>query len=719
MADKDFVVKNSLVVNSTFVVNSTAIYYGTGSTNAVINATALTMGNSTVNASLSGSLLQIANSSSTANLIPGSLVIGPTVINSSMVAVGSNVDLTTSTVDVGNSTVNSLMTATVMRVANSTSSANVSAAGFNVGISYANTTAVGVGANVFLTSNQVFVGNSTVNTFQTATLVAAANSTASANVTAAGFVTGTSVVNSTAIASGANVVLTTTQVRIGNSTVNSTINATSASIGANATYTSLFVAANGNIGIGNTTPANLLRVDGSVSINGPVFLNSSISGVTTLGTGNTSISGWANVVTGFFVSGTTVANTSGTYATHLGGDASSLIARRADTHFIGTTAIALNRASGAQTLTGTSIDGNANTATNLSGGFVSGTTGNFSGSVFASGGLEGLTNSGTGFGVRVVAQGGDAQSIVQFTNNARNAQWATLNSNSTTLNISHGTVNINGSLALTAANYNSYAPTLGGGGASGTWGINISGTSANIRDYTINQSVGTGNSPTFSAIYAQIMYDSNNTNWYVDPNSRSRFVAVDFGHGQDHRSDGDNWRRLRFDNGGSTYLAGGTTGQWYIQFQTANDGATRSILEGGGNFYTNGNVVAYWSDRRLKKNITKITDWRDILFKLNGYRYEWNDTGKKILDDPNENDGVKVGLIAQEVRDALPQAAAVQMMQYKENKDGVLIPKDDIGYDPENPYLTVREEKLIPVLVEALKAAHERIDALEAMIKKN
>ncbi|MCL4404073.1 hypothetical protein M1432_01910 [Patescibacteria group bacterium] len=51
---------------------------------------------------------------------------------------------------------------------------------------------------------------------------------------------------------------------------------------------------------------------------------------------------------------------------------------------------------------------------------------------------------------------------------------------------------------LTDQNYNSYAPTLTGGGASGTWGINVTGNASNITAYTINQNLGTGNSPTFA-----------------------------------------------------------------------------------------------------------------------------------------------------------------------------------------------------------------------------
>ena len=39
---------------------------------------------------------------------------------------------------------------------------------------------------------------------------------------------------------------------------------------------------------------------------------------------------------------------------------------------------------------------------------------------------------------------------------------------------------LGGNIALSSANYNSYAPTLTGGGASGTWGINITGNAATI-----------------------------------------------------------------------------------------------------------------------------------------------------------------------------------------------------------------------------------------------
>jgi hypothetical protein len=63
------------------------------------------------------------------------------------------------------------------------------------------------------------------------------------------------------------------------------------------------------------------------------------------------------------------------------------------------------------------------------------------------------------------------------------------------LSISSGfNITVGGSTVLHAGNYNSYAPTLTGGGASGTWGINITGNAATITSQansaTITASTG-------------------------------------------------------------------------------------------------------------------------------------------------------------------------------------------------------------------------------------
>jgi hypothetical protein len=56
---------------------------------------------------------------------------------------------------------------------------------------------------------------------------------------------------------------------------------------------------------------------------------------------------------------------------------------------------------------------------------------------------------------------------------------------------------VGGNVALHAGNYNSYSPTLTGGNASGTWGINVTGTAGSISGY---------NNPTTSATANTIAY---------------------------------------------------------------------------------------------------------------------------------------------------------------------------------------------------------------------
>jgi hypothetical protein len=101
--------------------------------------------------------------------------------------------------------------------------------------------------------------------------------------------------------------------------------------------------------------------------------------------------------------------------------------------------------------------------------------------------------------------------------------WFGRDSNSTGIRIdASGNVNVTGALTqggnqvLHAGNYNSYAPTLTGGGASGTWGINISG-SANTAS----------NSNTVGGLAPAQFFNNmgNNHSTYTDFNSVPGFGA--------------------------------------------------------------------------------------------------------------------------------------------------------------------------------------------------
>ena len=101
-----------------------------------------------------------------------------------------------------------------------------------------------------------------------------------------------------------------------------------------------------------------------------------------------------------------------------------------------------------------------------------------------------------------------------------------------------------------------------------------------------------------------------------------------------------------------------------------------------------GDVVAFsTSDSRLKDNITNIPDAVSKVLAMNGVTYTW----KPELESVHGFTGNDLGLIAQEVEAVLPLAV-------RERWDG---------------YKAVRYDKVIAVLVEAIKELNARIEALE------
>ena len=64
--------------------------------------------------------LTVANTTATANLDPVTLTIGTSVVNSTVVATGANVVISTTGISVGNTTVNAVANSIAIRLANST-----------------------------------------------------------------------------------------------------------------------------------------------------------------------------------------------------------------------------------------------------------------------------------------------------------------------------------------------------------------------------------------------------------------------------------------------------------------------------------------------------------------------------------------------------------------------------------------------------------------------
>ena len=112
----------------------------------------------------------------------------------------------------------------------------------------------------------------------------------------------------------------------------------------------------------------------------------------------------------------------------------------------------------------------------------------------------------------------------------------------------------------------------------------------------------------------------------------------------------------------------------------------------GRDIYGLGEITAYYgatSDRRLKTNIGSINNGLAKVLTLDGIVYNWNELANKDLDVK------EVGVIAQQIQAVLPEAVV-------EREDG---------------YLTVKYERIIPLLIEAIKELSAEVEELKKKIQ--
>jgi len=103
-----------------------------------------------------------------------------------------------------------------------------------------------------------------------------------------------------------------------------------------------------------------------------------------------------------------------------------------------------------------------------------------------------------------------------------------------------------------------------------------------------------------------------------------------------------------------------------------------------------GEITAFaTSDARFKTNVENITDALSKIKKLNGVTFNWNDLAEEV--ESKDTSVKEAGVIAQEVNEVLPEVVTVR----------------------ENGYMAVRYEKLVPLLIEAIKELHEEIKTLK------
>ena len=124
--------------------------------------------------------------------------------------------------------------------------------------------------------------------------------------------------------------------------------------------------------------------------------------------------------------------------------------------------------------------------------------------------------------------------------------------------------------------------------------------------------------------------------------------------------------------------------------QIASLGVGTAASGTSGEIRATNNVTAYYSDDRMKINLGNIPNALDKLKTLNGFYYEANELAQSMGYEVKK----EVGVSAQQVQAIMPEVVAPA-------------PIDD-------KYLTVRYERLVPLLIEAIKELESQVAELKA-----
>jgi tetrahydromethanopterin S-methyltransferase subunit G len=143
---------------------------------------------------------------------------------------------------------------------------------------------------------------------------------------------------------------------------------------------------------------------------------------------------------------------------------------------------------------------------------------------------------------------------------------------------------------------------------------------------------------------------------------------------------------------GAKGFAAGTRIDAPIFYDWNNSGFYADFAATGDSIRAAGNIVAYYSDERLKKHLGKIENALDKVDQLEGFYYEANELAQRL--------GYKVkrevGVSAQAVQRVLPEIVT------------------DAPIDAR--YLTIDYERLVPLLIEAIKELTVEVKTLKSKV---
>jgi hypothetical protein len=247
--------------------------------------------------------------------------------------------------------------------------------------------------------------------------------------------------------------------------------------------------------------------------------------------------------------------------------------------------------------------------------------------------------------------------------------------------------------------YGGNASFVGITGASG-WGMYV----AADGDARVFLDGSNGRVSCTGYMYADRFYDVNNTGYYLRPDSTSVLAALQINDYIYHNGDtntymqfhaGDQWR----------VVTGGTE---RLEVNNAQIYMTRELR-------VTQDVIAFYSDERLKRKTGVIENALDKISKLDAFYYVNNELAKSV---GYEDDKKQIGLSAQQVKEVMPEVVHSAPFDTDFDEDGNMFSTS--GED----YLTLKYDRLVPLLVEGIKeqteivkAQQKEIDELKEMVK--
>lgn len=230
----------------------------------------------------------------------------------------------------------------------------------------------------------------------------------------------------------------------------------------------------------------------------------------------------------------------------------------------------------------------------------------------------------------------------------------------------------------------------------------------------MNQYVRTSDSPTFSQVYLNGWFRNNSANQGLyNQTTTMHFSSKDNGFWDVSSTNTVSSVRL-FTEGHVANIRG------YLYANTSNeigflryDGNWTMRTDGSSNCFAHGtlysynDVVAYYSDERLKTRTGSIENALSKILSLEGFIYKHNELAASFGYIGDEN---QIGLSAQQVKAIAPELVTLAAFDVATDEAGNKYSKSGQNY------LTVKYDRLVPVLIEAIKEQQRQIEELKSRL---